>query len=102
MKLISKVFSGKIEHKFQKIVFKFSKGESTASAIILGMALGPVFASCSPTYFLILGTVLPASFSDGILNLLAYSSGLALIMFLVAFAGQKIMTKLNVVANPNG
>ena len=31
--------------------------------VLLGMALGPVFASCSPTYALVLATVLPANFA---------------------------------------
>lgn len=101
-KMISKFFSGKIEHKFQKIAFEQSKKTNFTSSIILGAALGPIFAACSPTYFLILGTVLPASFGIGLANLFAYAIGLALVMFLVAFAGQKVMAKLNVAANPNG
>lgn len=101
-KIVNKLFSGKIEHKFQKIAFNQSKKSTVTSSIFLGAALGPIFAACSPTYFLILGTVLPASFGIGLLNLFAYAIGLALVMFLVAFAGQKVMTKLNVAANPNG
>ena len=72
------------------------------SSVFLGASLGPIFAACSPTYFLILGTVLPASFGIGLVNLFAYALGLALVMFLVAFTGQKVMAKLNIAANPNG
>src|SRR3989344_7070294 len=33
--------------------------------VLMGAALGPVFSSCSPTYFVILATLLPASFAIG-------------------------------------
>lgn len=38
--------------------------------ILLGASLGPVFSSCSPTYFVILATVLPQSFVVGLLYLI--------------------------------
>ena len=43
---------------------------------LIGAALGPVFSSCSPTYFVILASVLPASFALGTAYLLAYTAGL--------------------------
>src|ERR1700690_3858424 len=45
--------------------------------MVMGAALGPVFSSCSPTYFVILATVLPASFGMGFLDLLVYAIGLS-------------------------
>jgi len=33
--------------------------------VLMGAALGPVFSTCSPTYFVIIATVLPASFLLG-------------------------------------
>jgi cytochrome c biogenesis protein CcdA len=102
VKILSKITSGKLKSKFERIAVSQSNKKSNLSAIILGASLGPIFAACSPTYFIILSTVLPASFGIGLLNLLAYSVGLALVMFLVAFAGQKVMSKLNVSADPNG
>jgi cytochrome c biogenesis protein CcdA len=102
VKILLKVTSGKLKLKFEKIAVIQSTKKSNISAIILGASLGPIFAACSPTYFIILSTVLPASFGVGLLNLLAYSVGLSLVMFLVAFAGQKVMVKLNVSADPNG
>lgn len=70
--------------------------------ILIGIALGPVFASCSPTYFFILGTVLPMNFALGLLNLIVYALGLAVVMFLIAYAGQKFMKQLKIAADPNG
>ncbi|MCA9352669.1 cytochrome c biogenesis protein DipZ [Patescibacteria group bacterium] len=91
-----------VEHKSQKVLFKFYKKKGFWAAVVLGAALGPVFASCSPTYFLILGTVLPASFFVGVLNLIAYSIGLALVMFLISYAGQRFTKTLNLAADPKG
>lgn len=62
--------------------------------IIIGAALGPVFSSCSPTYFVILAAVLPAHFGTGILYLFVYCLGLCFSLFVVALAGQNIATRL--------
>lgn len=70
--------------------------------VVIGAALGPVFSSCSPTYFIILATVLPQSLSKGILYLFAYSLGLGLVLLLISFLGQKLVNKLGVVADPSG
>jgi cytochrome c biogenesis protein CcdA/thiol-disulfide isomerase/thioredoxin len=70
--------------------------------IIVGAALGPVFTSCSPTYFVILATVLPANFAAGLVYLLAYALGLCLFMFVVAYAGGRLAAKLGVAADPHG
>ncbi len=66
------------------------------------MSLGPVFASCSPTYALILATVLPQNFWAGFIYLVTYSLGLGLIMLLIAVYGQRIITNLKWAANPHG
>lgn len=71
-------------------------------AALVGMALGPVFSSCSPTYALILATVLPQSFALGIANLFAYASGLAAMLLLVAFFGQKAVIRMKWAADPQG
>ncbi len=34
--------------------------------VIMGAALGPVFSSCSPTYFIVLATVLPVHPAEGV------------------------------------
>lgn len=91
-----------IEAKSQKILFKFHDKEGFWPAVALGAALGPVFASCSPTYFLILGTVLPENFIVGLINLIVYALGLALVMFAIAYAGQRYIKTLNKAADPQG
>ena len=70
--------------------------------VIMGASLGPVFSSCSPTYFVILATVLPASFGMGLADLIAYAVGLSGFLFIIAIAGQKLVDKLGVTINPSG
>lgn len=70
--------------------------------ILLGAALGPTFSSCSPTYALILATVLPVSFAEGVLYIVAYAIGLAVTLLLVAFLGQAFARKLGWLSNPSG
>lgn len=86
--------------KSQTLLQSSGKKKGILGMILVGAALGPVFASCSPTYFLILGTVLPQSFFVGTLNLLAYAFGLALVLFGIAFLGQKFVGKLRGFADP--
>ncbi len=101
-KISNTFFGNKLEHGSQKLMYKMFKKGGVGSSIVLGAALGPVFASCSPTYFLILGTVLPANYAIGVLNLLVYALGLSLVMLIVAFAGKKLLGRLNGISNPQG
>lgn len=86
----------------QKLLTKAQGKKSAVGAVLMGAALGPVFASCSPTYAVILGIVLPRSFSEGVVHIITYSLGLAVMMFLIAFFGQKLVRRLKWAANPNG
>ena len=70
--------------------------------VIVGAALGPVFSTCSPTYFIVLATVLPVSPALGVVYLLTYTIGLCLSLLVVSIVGQKIMNKLGIAANPKG
>ncbi len=70
--------------------------------VIIGASLGPVFSTCSPTYFVILATVLPQSFSLGLIYLLAYTIGLGLMLLLIAFIGQKLANRLGVLSDSKG
>ena len=83
-------------------LYKASATSSTSGAILTGAALGPVFTSCSPTYALIVAAVLPASFFEGILYLTAYVIGMAIVLLLVIYLGQKIISKLGWALNEHG
>lgn len=71
-------------------------------AILIGAALGPVFSSCSPTYALIVATVLPVSFGLGLLYLVAYALGMSVMLLLVAYLGQIFVARLGWLSNPKG
>jgi len=62
-------------------------------AILIGIALGPVFASCSPTYAFILASILPKSFLAGFIYLVVYTLGLALALLVVSLAGRKVIRR---------
>jgi len=76
--------------------------EGIARPILIGASLGPVFTSCSPTYGFILATVLPQSFGEGLVNIFAYVTGLAIVMLLLSYAGQQLINKLGWATDPHG
>ena len=70
--------------------------------IIVGASLGPIFSTCSPTYFVILASVLPVSFVKGTTYLLAYVAGLSLVLLLIAVLGERFASRLAGFSDPNG
>jgi cytochrome c biogenesis protein CcdA/thiol-disulfide isomerase/thioredoxin len=92
----------KLSGNSDKLLEKASEKQGWIGDIAIGAALGPVFASCSPTYGLILATVLPVNFYEGLLYLTIYSLGLATVLLAISFLGRKLINKLKFAANPNG
>jgi cytochrome c-type biogenesis protein len=92
----------KISNTSDNLLEKASQKQGIAKSILIGASLGPVFASCSPTYSLILATVLPVNFWSGVIYVITYSLGLSLIMLLIALLGRSFTQKLKFFANPNG
>lgn len=88
--------------KSNKALGKNLTNQTTKGAILTGLALGPVFNSCSPTYAFIVASVLPASFARGLSYLIAYAIGLSAALLLVAFVGQSVITKMGWMTNPKG
>lgn len=70
--------------------------------VLTGAALGPVFSSCSPTYALIVATVLPASFAEGLAAIVAYAAGLAGMLLLITLLGRSLVRRLGGLADPHG
>lgn len=62
--------------------------------VLIGLALGPVFTTCSPTYLFIIATALPAAFLTGLVYLLGFALGLAFSLLLIAYFGQQIVNKI--------
>lgn len=71
-------------------------------AVLIGASLGPIFSSCSPTYALIVATILPVSFAEGFVYLVAYAAGLAAALLMIAYSGQLVVERLKWLANPYG
>jgi cytochrome c biogenesis protein CcdA/thiol-disulfide isomerase/thioredoxin len=95
-------FIGYLNRESNKAIGTGYQKKNLLGDIIIGAALGPVFSTCSPTYFVVLATVLPQNFALGIIYLFAYSAGLSLALLGVAVAGQKIIEKLGIAADPRG
>jgi cytochrome c biogenesis protein CcdA/thiol-disulfide isomerase/thioredoxin len=66
-----------------------------AGPVLIGIALGPVFASCSPTYAFILASVLPHSFLSGLIYLITYSIGLVVALLVISLAGRKVIARFS-------
>ncbi len=88
-------FSNKSKEKLQQSAQK----QGMLKPIMIGASLGPVFTSCSPTYGLILATVLPASFISGLFYLIVYALGLAFVLGLIAFFGRSLTSRLQGIAD---
>jgi cytochrome c-type biogenesis protein len=91
-----------LEAKSQKSLSTASRQQGIFGDIVLGASLGPVFSACSPTYALIIVVVLPSSPILGLLYLIMFVIGLALMLGLVAVFGGKIIGKLGWSLKPNG
>ncbi len=85
-----------------ELLQKSAQKKGIKGDILVGLSLGPVFSSCSPTYFLILATVLPQNYATGVVYLIAYALGLSLMLLLIGYLGQRLVKKLKGAADPKG
>ncbi len=99
-----KSFSTKVwfAWKSNESLWKNAQKKGVFWSIMVGMSLWPVFASCSPTYGVILAVVLPSSLVIGLINLFAYVLWLAVVLLLIAKMGQRFICKAKWASNPNG
>lgn len=65
-----------------------------------GLALGPVFSSCNPTYAFVVASVLTTSFAEGLIYLIAYAIGLAGVLLVISYFGQSLIKKLGWLQDP--
>ena len=91
-----------LSSKSDKILNKASSRKDWYAPILLGLSLGPVFSSCSPTFSLLIAVILPLNFVEGLVNIIVYSLGLGAVLLLIALLGQAFASKLRLFANPNG
>lgn len=95
-------FVGKLSVSSNKLLGLGYKKNNFFGDIIIGVALGPVFSSCSPTYFVILASVLPQSFFLGLIDLIAYAVGLSGTLLIIAFLGQKLIGRVSSLSDTHG
>jgi cytochrome c biogenesis protein CcdA/thiol-disulfide isomerase/thioredoxin len=95
-------FLNKLNISSNKVMGQGFMKQTLLGDIVVGAALGPVFSSCSPTYFLILATVLPVSLLAGTVYLLVYIFGLCLALFGIALLGQRLVGKLDGASDSHG
>jgi len=81
---------------------KSSQQGGHGGSILMGAALGPVFTSCSPTYAFILFSILPRSYGEGVILLIAYALGLAVMLLAVAYIGKRFVDKVQWASDPHG
>jgi cytochrome c biogenesis protein CcdA/thiol-disulfide isomerase/thioredoxin len=95
-------FMGTLNISSNKLLGVGNQKKNLAGDVIMGAALGPVFSTCSPTYFVVLATVLPENLALGIIYLFAYTFGLCLMLLLLGYIGQRLADGLGFVADPRG
>ena len=92
----------KINTGSNKVLMQGYQKNNILGDIVVGASLGPIFSACSPTYFVILATVLPARPVVGMIYLFTYTVGLCLTLFFVSLVGQRLMASLGIVSDPHG
>jgi cytochrome c biogenesis protein CcdA len=92
----------RIQRQSNTLLEKANSDKGVKGSFFTGVALGPVFNSCSPVYFVVVLPLLQKSFGEGILYLVAYIAGLILSLSLVSFFGYSITRKMKFAANPKG
>lgn len=92
----------KVESFFSRCITKGKETHSFLGYVLIGLALGPIFSTCSPTYFVILGTILPVHFWLGVFYVGVYTLGLALALILIVSIGNRYVPLLGRLAHPDG
>ncbi len=91
-----------LEHTSNKFLARANKNSGLIGQIMTGAALGPVFASCSPVYALVLATVLPVNLALGLVYIIAFALGLGLALLAISLGGRRLISKLGWVISPTG
>jgi cytochrome c biogenesis protein CcdA len=87
-------FVQRISSLSNKALNKGVDKKSYTGDVLIGLALGPVFTTCSPTYLFIIATILPAGFLIGTFYLMGFTLGLALSLTIIAYFGQTLVSKI--------
>lgn len=92
-----------LQTRSQKVLGRAVQNKNgTISSILTGLALGPVFTSCSPTYIWAIAVVLPKNNLLGALYLIVYCLGVAVSLLGVSLLGRRLTARLGWAVNPQG
>jgi cytochrome c biogenesis protein CcdA/thiol-disulfide isomerase/thioredoxin len=92
-----------IEHRAIGLLGKSNQNKrQLIGPIFTGAALGPVFSSCSPVYAYILATVLPVNFAQAMVYIVSYIVGLAAVLLLIGYFGQRFVGRIRFASDPKG
>lgn len=93
-----------LQAKSQALLGKgFKNNSKWIGPAIIGLALGPVFNSCSPFYSKIIADILSnKGYAKGLVSMVVYCFGLGLILLLIAIKGQSLLSKLKWASDPKG
>lgn len=72
---------------FSKAIQKFQTSSSGYQELFLGISLGPLFNTCSPTYAFILALILPQHLASGIISIVLYVLGIGMMLFAISAIG---------------
>lgn len=92
----------RLQERANKTSGKALQRQGLVGDLLLGASLGPVFSACSPTYALIVASILPATPVAGVLYLVSFIAGLAVMLTLITVFGSKLVQKLGWGINPSG
>lgn len=98
----SLTFKLHLQEKANRASGKALQKTGVTGDLLLGASLGPVFGACSPTYALIVASILPTTPLRGLIYLAAFIAGLAGTLTLIAVLGSKAVQKLGWGINPHG
>lgn len=91
-----------LQQRAQENSGKALQKRGIAGDLLLGASLGPVFSACSPTYALIVASILPVEPLRGVLYLVAFLLGLGVMLTIITIYGGKAIYRLGWGINPNG
>lgn len=72
------------------------------SDIILWASLGPIFATCSPTYALLLGAVLPSNLMTGLVGIASYVLWFGWFLYILVLGGRRLVARFVNLADSHG
>lgn len=87
-------------HKTTSLADRAKKQEWVLWDVLLWASLWPIFASCSPTYALLLSVIFPQNTIAGIWYTLVYASWFALLLLAFAYGWRALIKKFARAANP--